>query len=353
MIRPQMAGAVTLPSAERLRDLVDGMAGKPVLMLADLVADRFITGAPKRISREAPVLILRYERETFVPGGGANAICNVAALGGVPLALGVVGDDASGDRLLAELRERGITTEGIAVRPGYRTPTKTRILSGDRHTMKQQIVRFDVEDEAELGEAERLHFAGTLEAWRDRAEVAVLSDYGYGAVEPDLVPSVREALDGDGAVLCDSRYRLAGFRGVDGATPNEGEALALIGPGVAEDERIAAGSRELFERLATRFLLITRGSQGMTLLLPEGAAHIPIHGSDQVADVTGAGDTVMGTFALALAAGASPFEAALLADYAGGIVVHKTGTATTSPEELRRAVAADGRPREEMVWEPS
>ena len=139
-----------LPSRARLLELIDGMAGQPVVMLVDLVADRFITGTPKRISREAPVLILRHEGEEFIPGGGANAVANVRALGGEPLPLGVVGDDEPGRLLLEALAARGIATDGIAVRPGYRTPTKTRILGGGRHAIKQQIVRYDVEDQVEL-----------------------------------------------------------------------------------------------------------------------------------------------------------------------------------------------------------
>ena len=344
---------MTLPSAERLLELVDGMAGRQVLMLADLVADRFITGTPKRISREAPVLILRYEGETFTPGGGANAICNVAALGGRPLPLGVVGDDDSGGRLLDALRQRGVTTEGIAVRAGYRTPTKTRILGGGRHTIKQQIVRYDMEDEIDLRETERKHFTAALENWGSDAGAAVLSDYGYGAVQPELVPEIRRALSGSASLLCDSRYRLAQFSGIDGATPNEEEALALIGPGLPEADRVAIGGRALFQRLGTGFLLVTRGSEGMSLFLPDGVALIPIHGTDQVADVTGAGDTVIGTFALALAAGASPVEAALLANYAGGIVVRKAGTATVTPKELAHAISSDARPRQELVWDRS
>ncbi len=183
-----------VPSAARLLELIEGMAGRPVLMLVDLVADRFITGAPKRISREAPVLILSYTGERFTPGGGANAVANVAALGGRPLPLGVVGDDDSGRQLTDALQDMGVPSRGIVERPGYRTPTKVRILGGGEHSVRQQIVRYDIEDRIELDEAIRERFAGALEAWRGSAGVAVLSDYGYGAVPPAMVAELRAAL---------------------------------------------------------------------------------------------------------------------------------------------------------------
>jgi rfaE bifunctional protein kinase chain/domain len=349
-----MAADETLPTTERLLELVDGMAGRPVVLLVDLVADRFITGNPKRISREAPVLILSYQGEVLTPGGGANAVANVAALGGRPLPLGIVGDDPSGRELVAALLHLGVETGGILNRPGYRTPTKVRILGGGRHSIKQQIVRYDIEDHLTLDPDERRAFAERLADWAEEKtppRVAILSDYGYGTVEPALLPAVRQALGPAATLVGDSRYRLGEFAGLDGATPNEEEAEALLGATIEDDPgRLAAGGRRLLDRLAARFLLITRGSRGMSLFTQGGAAHLPVHGTDQVADVTGAGDTVIGTFALGLAAGATPLEAALLANYAGGVVVMKMGTATLTPEELKRAIRSDPRPLEEMQW---
>ena len=326
------------------------MAGRPVLMVVDLVVDRFLSGTPKRISREAPVLILELEREEVVPGGGANAVANVAALGGRPLPVGAVGDDDSGRRLVDGLAARGVAVDGIAVVRGYRTPTKTRVLGGGRHTIKQQIVRYDVEGRLAEEAARELASGAALARHAARAPIAVLSDYGYGAVTPAVVPAVREHLPADGQILCDSRYRLAEFRGIDGATPNEEEALALLGPGAPASDDAFAGGDELLARLGTRFLLVTRGSFGMSLFENGSGCHLPIHGGDQVADVTGAGDTVIATFSLALAAGATPLEAALLANYAGGVVVHKAGTATLGSEELAAAVRSDPKPREELRW---
>ena len=334
------------PSAERLLELVDGLAGRPVVMLADLVLDAFITGSPKRISREAPVLILAFEERTVIPGGGANAVANVAALGGTPIPLGVVGGEPDGEVLRQLLAERGVDVSGVIVKASYRTPVKTRILGGG--PIKQQIVRYDVEDVVELGETERARFAETL-AGRT-APVAVLSDYGYGSVVPELVPWLREAVGPDALLVCDSRYRLEHFAGIDAATPNLEEAEVLAGRRLADDAALAGEGPGLRERLGCRWLLVTLGSRGMSLFTAEGAAHVPVHGTEEVADVTGAGDTVIGTFALALAAGASAVEAMLLADYAGGIVVMKRGTATLDREELAEAIRADPRPREELAW---
>jgi D-glycero-beta-D-manno-heptose-7-phosphate kinase len=315
------------------------------------VADVFITGTPKRISREAPVLILSFQGEQLIPGGGANAVANVAALGGRPLPLGIVGDDPHGRALLEELARRGVTTDGIATRPGYRTPTKVRILGGGKHSIKQQIVRYDIEETLTLTDGERGRFADLLKRWSSAARVAILSDYGYGTVEPGLLPLVREALGNTATLVADSRYRLGDFTGVNGATPNEEEAETLLGSTINDDpDRLEAAGHRLRQRLDAGFLLITRGSRGMSLFRDGTSAHLPVSGTDQVADVTGAGDTVIGTFALALAAGADPLEAALLANYAGGVVVMKMGTATCSPEELRRAVETDPRPLEELRW---
>jgi len=324
------------------------MAGQPVLMLVDMVADRFIAGTPKRISREAPVLILRHDSDDLVPGGGANAVANVHALGGEPLCLGVIGDDSSGSELRELLTSRGIATDGLAVRTGYRTPTKVRILGGGRHAIKQQIVRYDIEDTVDLGAAEMEVFDQALAAWGGRARAAVLSDYGYGSVQPAMTAQLRGALAEGGRVLCDSRYRLGEFQGVDAATPNAEEAEALLGADL--NGELDAAGKTLRQRLDCPTLLVTRGSSGMSLFVPEGVAHLPVHGTTQVADVTGAGDTVIGTFALATAAGATPIEAALLANYAGGIVVMKMGTATLDRTELAEAVSTNQALLESVSW---
>ena len=329
------------------------MAGQPVLMVVDLVADRYITGSPKRVSREAPVLILRYEEESWALGGGANAVANVRALGGEPLVLGVLGGDEAGEILRDRFETLGVSTEGLYTQAGYATPTKTRLMAGDRHSVKQQVARYDIEDQVELDPSVSGHFENTLSGWGGRAVVAVMSDYGYGGVTPDLMRAARAALGENAVVLCDSRYQLESFNGLNGATPNQEEVEALTGGRIDSDDRVLVESgRDLLARLSADFLLMTRGSLGMVLFETSSLTRIPVHGTQQVADVTGAGDTVIGTLALAQAAGASPLEASLLANYAAGIVVRKPGTAVPTPAELRHAIESDPVPLEQARREP-
>lgn len=350
----QMAEPKPLPGQDPLLARIRSFASRRVVVVADLVVDRFISGTPKRISREAPVLILRFEGERLVPGGGANALANLRALGGSPIPVGFVGNDESGRALLQALVDAGIPTAGILVREGYRTPTKTRILGGARHSIKQQIVRYDIEDELEVRDAEMAQLRTFLDREARGAGAVVVSDYGYGSAHPAVLAALRPSLPAGAPILVDSRYRLAEFEGIAGATPNEEEAEALLGSRLAEALEPAAGQcRELARKLGIPLLLVTRGSRGMLLIDGPRVAQIPVHGTDQVADVTGAGDTVIATFALALAAGAAAVEAAVLANYAGGIVVMKMGTATASPAELERAVVADSIPREAVVWAAS
>jgi rfaE bifunctional protein kinase chain/domain len=342
-----------LPTAERLLALSTAMAGQPVLMVADLVADRYITGSPKRVSREAPVVILRFEEESWALGGGANAVANVRALGGEPLVLGVLGGDEAGEILRDRFETLGVSTEGLYTQSGYATPTKSRLMAGDHHSVSQQVARWDVEDQVAFDDSIRGHFLNTLAGWRGRASVAVMSDYGYGGVTPALMTEARSALGDDSVVLCDSRYQLESFTGLDGATPNQEEVEALTGSSLDGDDRaLVAGGRDLLNRLSADFLLMTRGSLGMALFEAASLTRIPVHGTQQVADVTGAGDTVIGTLALARAAGGSALEASLLANYAAGIVVRKPGTAVPTLAELRHAIESDPEPLEQARREP-
>lgn len=347
-----------LPDVARLRNLVDAGLGTRVLVFADLVADRFLTGRPRRISREAPVIILDLEDDRLLPGGGANAASNIRALGGEPLVFGAVGDDANGAALRRDLERRGIDVSRVCERAGQVTPTKTRILGGGPTGIKQQIVRLDSGSPQVATERERSQHLALLR--RDlevlgptagHRPVLVLSDYGYGAVDPELLSRIRGAIGPSPMVLVDSRYRLGDYRGLSAATPNQEEAEALCGHSLDHDVDLLRAGPQILERLGGEFLLVTRGSRGMALFLPSRSALlIPVHGSDQVADVTGAGDTVIGTLALALAAGASPAEAAILANFAGGTVVMKLGTATLEPSELHAAIAAGSETLARLQW---
>ena len=330
-------------SRARLLDLLPRLEGRRLVVAGDYVLDRFVYGHPKRVSREAPGRILRYGKEESLPGGAGNTAANVRSLGGVPLPVGVVGDDADGRDLKRILSERGIDPGHLSTAGGYGTPAKTRILGGAPHAIKQQIVRYDREPAAALGErdVERV-LAAAAGAARD-AHGAILSDYGYGAVSPAAVAPLKRALPPGSPVLVDSRHALLRYEGVDAVTPNEEEIEECVGFPLGDSlDALTRAGEVLRTRIACPHVLVTRGSRGMALFSESNPPKIiPVHGTDQVADVTGAGDTVLATFSLALAAGAAPLEAALLANFAGGVVVMKMGTATVTREELARAIESD------------
>ena len=326
----------------RLLSIVDRFAGNRIAVAGDFVLDRFVHGLPKRISREAPVLILKYASEQNVPGGGANTAANIASLGGLPRPAGAIGRDQEGRTLEGLLARAGGDVSGLLPVEGYATPTKTRILGGGLHSIRQQVVRIDREDVLPDGPDLREALAERVRAACAGASVLVLSDYGYGSSRPEWIGVARAASPGI-RVLVDSRFRLAEYAGADAATPNEEELERACGESLDDSEdRFERAGRALLARLSSPALLVTRGSRGMALLRPDAATlSIPVSGTAQVADVTGAGDTVIATFALALAAGASFVEAALLSNFAGGVVVMKTGTATVSPDELRAEIGRD------------
>jgi rfaE bifunctional protein kinase chain/domain len=335
------------PSASRLLDLIDEFPGIRVAVFGDLLADEFIYGQISRVSREAPVLILDYDSTEIVPGGAGNAACNVAALGGAPSSIGVVGADETGQRLLDALGPR-VSTRGVVRPRDFRTPTKTRILAGGVHSAKQQVVRIDRAVRPHLSRADRQAIESRLVWAASRCDALLVSDYGTGLVTPAAVRAARQRFVGPGRrapVLVDSRYALLRFRGMTTCTPNEAEVEQLLGVRIGENLRVLErAGRDLLSLTKASAVLITRGSRGMALFEPkQPTVHIPIFGSDQIADVTGAGDTVIATMTLALAAGGTFEEAAHLANYAGGLVVMKRGTATVSAEELRAAVNDDSR----------
>jgi D-glycero-beta-D-manno-heptose-7-phosphate kinase len=332
--------------AARLEAIVRAFRGRRLLVLADLVADEFVYGRVERISREAPVLILRHDATDVRLGGGANAVHNICTLGGAPLPFGVVGRDEHGRRLRALLRERGIAATGVFDEAGYSTPVKSRVLAGRAHSTKQQIVRLDRYAPLAPRSPARRAVARALRSLRADVHGVLVSDYGCGLLDASLVrTAVAFARRRRVPVTVDSRFALLRFRGMTAVTPNEPEVEEALGITIGHDrQRLEAAGRTLLERLGCEAVLVTRGSDGMALFEPGRAPlHIPIHGTDEVADVTGAGDTVIATFTLALAAGATPAEAAQLANYAGGLVVMKHATATVSADELAAAIRGDTR----------
>jgi rfaE bifunctional protein kinase chain/domain len=326
---------------ERLKRIVESFPKVTVTVVGDLVADEFIFGEISRVSREAPVLILKHRERTVVPGGGANAINNLADLGVNVLPVGVVGDDEAGRLLLKALRHKHIPVSGVLKDKSYTTVTKTRILAGMTHTSRQQVVRVDREPETEPNRHLKRELVLAAREYARASDALLISDYGYGAASPGILNAIRERgrLDGVPVVL-DSRYRMLEYSGAVAATPNEPEVEAALGLRIGNDwSRLCSAGEQIMARMKLQSLVITRGRDGMAAFAGKHKpVDIPIFGSDQVADVTGAGDTVIATFAAALAAGANTAEAAHLANYAGGIVVMKRGTATVSRQELLDAL---------------
>ncbi|HEV3316575.1 MAG TPA: PfkB family carbohydrate kinase [Candidatus Angelobacter sp.] len=327
--------------SDRLVKIIDQFPKLSITVLGDLIADEFIYGEISRVSREAPVLILRHRSRAIVPGGAGNAIYNLADLGVNVLPVGVIGDDEAGRALLHAFRQKHISVTGIRRIKGRTTVTKTRILAGMAHSPRQQVIRVDREPDTPLDRAAIHELIFQSRGYVRASDALLLSDYGYGAATPEIFSSIRARVSLSGVpITVDSRYRLLSYSGITAATPNEAELEDALRIRIGNDnDRLLNAGKAILQKLKLQSLVVTRGRDGM-VVLARGTkpVTIPISGSDEVADVTGAGDTVIATYTAALAAGADPESAARLANYAGGIVVMKRGTATVSRTELLRAV---------------
>ncbi len=323
---------------EPLIDIVRRFAGQPVVIVGDSIADKFVHGSISRVSREAPVFILRHEQTETLPGGAANCAMNLVALGAHVSLISVTGDDEPGNELRAKLEAAGVDISGMIVSNKIQTTTKVRILAGHSHSSRQQVIRIDYEGASLSNEEIRTAILSRLEKALRPARAVVMSDYNYGVVDERVAELIRSRTKAP--VMVDSRFRLADFTRFTAATPNQEEVENQTGSSIASVEDLEKAAGELKKRLGHRALLVTRGGQGMTLLAADDAPlHIQAVGAQQPVDVTGAGDTVIATFSLALASGASFEEAARLANYAGGLVVMKRGTATVTAAELEHATA--------------
>jgi len=324
---------------ERLLNIVRRFSKRRLLILGDSIADKFLYGSISRVSREAPVFILRHESTETVPGGAANCALNLAALGASVSLVSVAGNDEAGTALRDKLSAAGVKVEGLLLSDEIQTTTKVRILAGHSHANKQQVIRVDYEgaplNNLNVRQTINANLTNALKA----ADAVILSDYNYGIVDRHAIELVRETQRAKKIpVLVDSRFRLSDFSGFTAATPNEDEVEHLIGAAVDSTAKLEAAAGRLRQQLQLDALVVTRGSRGMMLLTKDAAPlHIPAVGA-QAVDGTGAGDTVIATFALALAAGSSFDEAAQLANYAGGLVVMKRGTATVTASELEQSI---------------
>jgi D-glycero-beta-D-manno-heptose-7-phosphate kinase len=325
-----------------LGNIVDRFAGKRIVVIGDVIADQFIYGEISRVSREAPVFILRHEHTETTPGGAGNCAANLAALGAQVALISVLGDDEPGRTLAAKLREAGVDCGGVSVSSSRRTTTKVRVLAGQIHSTRQQVIRIDYDAEPGLSDDLQEKLRADMSRAMTNAAAVIISDYNYGVADPRIAPIVRATVPKNVPVLVDSRFRLTGFSEFTSATPNEEEVAQLIGAEPDGEAAWESAAEELRRRLGYDALLVTRGGHGMIVLQASMAPlRIDAVGSRQPVDVTGAGDTVIATYALALAAGASFADAARLANFAGGIAVMKRGTATVSREELKSAATGN------------
>ena len=324
-----------------LLSTVGRFSSQDIIVLGDMVADEFIYGEISRVSREAPVLILKQRDNRIVPGGGANAANNLADLGARVTPVGLVGDDRTGEALFQYFKDKAISTRGLLRIEGYITPTKSRILGGLSHWQRQQIVRIDREPPEDNREELRKLVSRRAARLLGSKSGVLVADYGYGATDASVVTSLQRRIgDASVPVVVDSRYNLHTYSQVTAATPNEPEVEAAFGTTIGNNTALLFElGRTMLERQSLKALLITRGRDGMALFeRGKKPTLIPIFGSDQAVDVTGAGDTVVAVFTLALAVGAGFSTAALLANCAGGLVVMKRGTATVTAHELREAI---------------
>ncbi len=309
-----------------------------VAVAGDFLADVYVNARPVGLSREAPVMVLKEERQWISPGGAANAVSNILALSGGVLCVGILGDDEPGRRLLEALLARGAEGAGAVVLPGARTYTKMRVFAGDLHTVKQQVMRLDGEPVDRVdAEAERRVLEAIDRADR-KAEAWLVSDYDGDFFTEKVIARFNEIAKAK-AVVVDSHRRLASFKGVACTTPNENEAALAAGVEISDDSTAAEAARRLRGTMDARCVIMTRGNRGMTVAGDDGAVTaVPIVGSSEIVDVAGAGDTVAAVVTLCLAAGIDPLAAALLAAYAASVVCMKTGVATATVEEVRSAI---------------
>jgi D-glycero-beta-D-manno-heptose-7-phosphate kinase len=328
------------PEQERLTAIVRRFPQTKVVVVGDLVADQFLYGEISRVSREAPVLILRYERTETTPGGAANCACNLAVLDARAVIIGVVGEDEAGSALVEKLRDSKVDCANLVASPKVRTTTKVRVLAGQVHSTRQQVIRIDYEGRPLADEDLRRQLRARLREEARDADAVIISDYNYGLADAEMVEVVREAArERNAPVLVDSRFGLTRFKGFTSATPNEDEVEHLLRRKFTDDAELEQAGGAMRDEMGYQSLLVTRGSRGM-LLLETGAEplHLEAIGSREAVDVTGAGDTVIATYALGLASGAGHPDAARLANHAGGLVVMKRGTATVNRQELLSSV---------------
>src|SRR5436309_4160888 len=337
--------AVDFPVAvKRLHTMIERFAGKRILVIGDMVADEYMIGRPKSISREAPVLILELNEERTVPGGATNVAVNACTLGAEVFLAGVVGDDLPGQRLRKAISDLQMHQEGLVTDAQRPTSTKTRILAGSPQIVQQHIVRIDRVDTSEIEQPGKGYICDYIQRMLPSVDAIVLSDYENGVISPDIIETcipLARALNK--VVVVDSHGSLFRFQGVTALTPNQPEAELTLGRVITSKADLEEAGQRLLDGSHAQSVLITRGGEGMSLFeIDKPPLHLPVNQLDhgiEVVDTNGAGDTVAATFTLALTAGASFAESAYLANAAAALVVRRLGCASNMPEELMSAIS--------------
>lgn len=314
--------------------------GKKIMVLGDMIADEYVFGRTTRVSREAPVLILKYDSTEIMLGGAANSVNNVNALGGDVYPVGMVGDDVTGQNMLQIMKDKRIHGEGILINPDMLTITKTRIMAGGHHLARQQVIRIDKENDGILKKGIEDKIISYIKKVLPKMDALLISDYGEGVVSERVRASVLELVKKSERILVvDSRFNIMKYEGATLITPNETEAAPAVGMRLDAAEAVFEIGRKLMKKIQGKGVLITQGRNGMTLFEEQDKAiHIDIVGSEEAVDVTGAGDTVASCAVIALSAGAGLLEAAHLSNFAASIVVMKRGTATVTVEEIKELI---------------
>lgn len=319
---------------------IDSFKNKKMMVIGDIIADEFIIGEPERLSREAPVIILRHQGRDILPGGGANAASNIASLGGMVSLVGVIGEDRTGEDLSCVLQDQGMDISGLITTPDRPTAVKTRIIAGGNQVVKQQVARIDHFDETLINKETEESLLDFISKEIVNYDGILMSDYGLGVFTDKIKRGIVELADiYNKFTAVDSRYNLLDYHGVSIATPNLEEAGQALDCCLLNQNEVIEAGLELINKMQSNYLLITQGGDGMTVFTAEGNyKHIPVVNYSEVFDVTGAGDTVVGTILLALCSGMDIYQAMEVSNYAAGIVVRKAGVATVNPVELKEEV---------------
>ncbi|MCX8093487.1 MAG: bifunctional ADP-heptose synthase [Candidatus Goldbacteria bacterium] len=323
---------------EKYLNLINRFKEKKILVLGDFILDEYVYGETERISREAPVLILKYNHSTYLAGGGANPVMNIKDLGAIPIAISVCGYDVHSKIMLNLLKSKKINLDTIIRDKNFNVPVKTRIMAGSVHTVKQQIVRIDRVGAKSISKETENTIINNLKEFIKKTDCLLVSDYG-GPLLTDKIISIISNYAKEGyKVVVDSRYALKKFKYITTGTPNETEAGPLVDIESYEEKDVEVIIKKLTNLIKAKGMVVTRGSKGMMIYENKKIIKIPAFGSEEIVDVSGAGDTVASIISLALACGSSLKDAAYLANIGGGLVVMKRGVATVTSDELKKAL---------------